>query len=129
MHIWRLLIGVIILVAALYVIQHDTPSLNMCNASISTLGGIGQTLSPDLKAKCDDIRNELNYAYAGALIGIVIILTAFIGKGKVGAEKPATSEGSEKVKETLEIVYLRCKKCKTKNDEDAEYCKKCGEKL
>jgi ribosomal protein L40E len=35
-------------------------------------------------------------------------------------------ERSEKVKE---IILIRCPKCKAKNEEDAEYCKKCGKKL
>lgn len=37
--------------------------------------------------------------------------------------------GAGKTAETVEIIKIRCKSCGTLNDEDAEYCKKCGTKI
>jgi len=37
-----------------------------------------------------------------------------------------TQAGMEKPKE---IIKIRCKNCKTLNDEDAKFCKKCGMKV
>lgn len=43
-------------------------------------------------------------------------------------EEELVSESKEK-NEIIERVVVKCTKCKTRNEEDAKFCKKCGKKL
>ncbi|QLJ52670.1 MAG: hypothetical protein Sv326_0495 [Candidatus Fermentimicrarchaeum limneticum] len=64
------------------------------------------------------------FQMAGALSGVLGLLSFLYGL--------ISSQPKSKIEikvETRESVYVRCSKCKTKNEEDAEFCKKCGNEL
>jgi ribosomal protein L40E len=48
---------------------------------------------------------------------------------KIPEKREAPKKEESETGKVKEIVYMRCPKCKAKNEEDAKYCKKCGNKL
>lgn len=74
----------------------------------------------------------------GAFFGLLIWVVAFFvglaamfagGKTEVIVQQTTHQTASQTATEPVEKTYLECQDCKTKNDEDAEFCKKCGKRL
>ena len=148
------ILGVIVLVGTYYVLNiYITPQQKQqlalaqvaCNANIGgiPLGQIGQMVSSEAAQACSQaatLSQILSVGPIGYLVGAgLVILGLVIGNGKKRKkvvyeeeeEEPEEEEAEveEEPEETEQIVKVRCKKCKTLNEEEAKFCKKCGKKL
>jgi len=80
----------------------------------------------------------------GALIGIIIWILFFIiglaamfagGKTVIVQQTPQSSPQAHTIvmspsqSQVVEKVVVKCRNCGTKNEEDSEFCKKCGKPL
>ncbi len=119
------LVGAILLVvgAAMYFIAQaslsaaDQEKYNLCN------GPNGADLP-----ECNDfLRGQStnpvkSWGFIIAVVGVFVIVIGILTAMLLGRKKV-------KVVKVIEKVVYKCPKCGFGNDEDAEFCKKCGEPL
>jgi hypothetical protein len=73
---------------------------------------------------CNSVRDILQPL--DAILGFIGLI--IIAYGLFSSDKP-TAPAEEEQEKAKKVVYIRCQNCKTENEEDAGYCKKCGKKL
>lgn len=61
--------------------------------------------------------------------GIIGYIATSAGKPPKQREDEPKKESKESPPKTVEKVIVLCPKCDTRNEEDAEFCKKCGKRL
>lgn len=75
-----------------------------------------------------------NFVIIGGWVVMISGIIGYIALSASGPPKQKESAPKESGKEpsppkTVEKVIVLCPKCGTRNDEDAEFCKKCGKRL